>query len=387
MGQPRHKVLLVDDDPAICRLFRVLLSELYDVREVASGEEALDVVKSWFPSLVLLDVHLTDTTGFEVCRRISELSDEHSPQVMMVSAHSSYAEQSLSFEVGAHDYLIKPVDPAELKSRVQLHIRYRESQFATALLHQKLSNRQAELWRSKQERIKEVIAIQDVAVFTLAKVAESRDNETGEHIERMREYSQLLAKNLRDFFPDEIDESFLADFYRSTPLHDIGKVGIPDAILLKPGKLTTEEFDVMKRHAVIGSDILLQAVTEMKRGGFLAMAATIALSHHERWDGAGYPEGLSGNKIPLPARIAAVADVYDALTSERPYKEAWSPIRAKQLIDDGAGTQFDPVVVEAFDRLFEDFVCIQHDYADRSPNVVETAETPTPCESPISPSE
>ena len=201
------------------------------------------------------------------------------------------------------------------------------------------------------------------------KVAETRDNETGAHVLRMREYSQRLAQELASDSPyaHEIDAAFLDDLYRSSPLHDIGKVGIPDAILLKPGRLTAKEFEVMKRHTVIGSNILNEAVMQLTEGGFLTMGASIAQFHHERWDGQGYPAGLVADEIPLAARIVSVADVFDALTSKRPYKEAWSPARARQSIDEGAGTQFDSVIVAAFQRCFSDFLRIQNEHADGSP--------------------
>jgi len=211
-----------------------------------------------------------------------------------------------------------------------------------------------------QER--SLIAAQDITVLTLAKVAESRDNDTGNHILRLRDFAQRLASELARSGPyaDEIDETFLADLYRSSPLHDIGKVGIADAILLKPGPLTAGEFEAMKHHTSIGANVLNEAVLKSQGGGFLAMASKIAQFHHEWWNGQGYLTGLAGTEIPLSARIVAVADVFDALTSERPYKEAWCPYRAKQAIEDACGTQFDPLVVAAFDRCFDDILDIRH---------------------------
>ncbi|MCH7752160.1 MAG: HD domain-containing protein, partial [Planctomycetes bacterium] len=189
--------------------------------------------------------------------------------------------------------------PVELRSRVELHFRLRESQTATATLQQEVQSHHVALKHAAVERTKQMLAIQDVAVFTLAKVAESRDNETGTHLLRMREYSQRLAQELASDSPyaHEIDAAFLGDLYRSSPLHDIGKVGIPDAILLKPGRLTAKEFEVMKRHTVIGSNILNEAVMQLTEGGFLTMGASIAQFHHERWDGQGYPAGLVADEI------------------------------------------------------------------------------------------
>ena len=205
---------------------------------------------------------------------------------------------------------------------------------------------------------RQLLATRDVSVIALAKLAESRDPETGEHLERMRTYSQLLAEHLSRQGPyvDQIDESFLADLFRSSPLHDIGKVAIPDAILLKPGRLTPEEFKTMQAHAAIGAETLESALRHSGDGSFLRMAAGIARWHHERFDGSGYPDGLSGQNIPLAARIVALADVYDALTSVRVYKAAYDPRQARDMIIAASGTQFDPAIVDAFRACYPDFL-------------------------------
>jgi putative two-component system response regulator len=306
--------------------------------------------------------------GFQICRHLKAASEDP-PQVVMVSARSAAEEQLKAFDAGADDYLVKPVDPCDLRSRVQLHRRLRESKHNTARLQWEIDAYHTALRRTAVERAQQIIAVQDVAVFTLAKVAESRDNETGAHLHRLREYAHLLADELARNSPYAglIDEAFRSDLYRSSPLHDIGKVGVSDEILRNPGRLTADEFEIMKRHTINGANILNEAVMQPHGGGFLAMAAAIARFHHERWDGKGYPAGLVGEEIPLPARIVAVADVYDALTSERPYKAAWPPERARRAIEEGSGTQFDPVIVEAFRRRFDDLVCIPQRFADRTP--------------------
>jgi len=366
MDQKNRDILIVDDDRMIRRLFYMLLSPNYTVREAASGEEALDIVTTWQPDLVLLDLMMPGIDGYETCRHLKNSSRDRPPQVIMVSGRSTPAEQVKAFAVGADDYLVKPVDHVELRSRVELHFNLRESLAVVASLHSELDANHQALKRSTQERIEQTLAVQDVAVFTLAKMAETRDKDTGDHIERMREYSQCVANELQrcSCYAKIIDQTFLADLYRSSPLHDIGKIGIPDSILLKPGRLTPAEFEVMKTHTMIGGNILNDAVLKLKGGGFLTMATLIAQFHHEHWNGMGYPAGLIGGEIPLAARIVTVADVFDALTSVRPYKEAWSPDRAKQLIDDAAGTQFDPEVVAAFDRCYEDLLDIRQSYVD-----------------------
>ncbi len=361
----RRTVLIVDDDPAIRRLFRTILAHDYSIGEASRGDEALARAAELRPDVVLLDIQLPDLDGDQICSQLKR-TIQFPPQIIMVSAQAAEEEQLKAFNRGADDYLVKPVDPCDLRSRVQLHLRLRESKHSTAHLQQQVDDYHSALGRSAAERARQVVAVQDVAVFTLAKVAESRDNETGAHLLRLREYAQLLADELATNGPYavQIDAAFRSDLYRSSPLHDIGKVSIPDGILLKPGPLTDEEFELMKRHTINGANILTEAVMQLDGGGFLAMAAAIARFHHERWDGSGYPAGLVGAEIPLPARIVAVADVYDALTSVRLYKPAWPPERARRAIEKGAGTQFDPYIVEAFQRRFDEFVLVAARFAD-----------------------
>lgn len=220
-----------------------------------------------------------------------------------------------------------------------------------------------------EKHAQEIIAIQDTAVFTLAKVAESRDQATGGHLMRIRAYSRILAEQLAREGPyrDEVGGQFLQDLCRSSPLHDIGKVGIRDEILLAPGRLGAADFRAMQQHTIIGSNILDQAVARLEGGGFLAVGVLIARFHHERFDGGGYPAGLVGREIPLAARIVAVADVYDALTSVRPYKPAYPPIAAKSIIRRNSGRHFDPVIVRAFCRRFDDFLLAQEEAAEEFP--------------------
>jgi diguanylate cyclase (GGDEF)-like protein len=253
---------------------------------------------------------------------------------------------------------------SELKERVR-HLEQSEA---------KLQSYTQELERLADAHRLAIQATQDVAVFALAKLADSRDPETGEHLTRMRDYAQTLGRHLSEHGPyrSEIDDEFLDSLYRSSPLHDIGKVGISDAILLKPGRLTTEEFETMKRHAAIGATTLREVARTCQSGGFFAMAARIAHYHHERWDGTGYPEGLKGLDIPLEARIVAVADVFDALTSKRVYKLAYTPQRAKSVIEHDAGRHFDPAIVEAFRECYDDFLKI----ASAGPGESERPATP-----------
>ena len=233
----KRRILIVDDDASVRRLLRHLLPSDYVVREAGSGEEALDLYRRWPSDLVLLDIRMPGLDGYEVCRRLKATSLPVPPQIIMVTGQSASSEQVTAFEAGADDYMVKPVDAGELVSRVDLHFRLRQSQENTVALQHEIDGHHTELRKAASERATQLEAVQDLAVFTLAKVAESRDNETGNHMTRLREYAQRIATELSRVGPHQyaIDERFLWELYRSTPLHDIGKVGIPDAILLKPG--------------------------------------------------------------------------------------------------------------------------------------------------------
>ena len=361
-AQSRPRILIVDDDPAIRRLLRAVLQRDYTLEEASTGDKALGILPAFAPDLVLLDIAMPGIDGYETCRRLKSVAVNTALQVIMVSAKSSKQEQLQAYEAGADDYVIKPFDPQDLLARVQLHIQLRDAKARVTAIRTEIESKNSELKRLAQQRAQDIIAVQDVAVFTLAKVAESRDQETAGHLTRIRVYAQTIAEHLAADSPyaKQIDRRFLDDLYRSSPLHDIGKVGIPDDILLKPGRLTREEFATMQRHTVIGADILDQAVEKTNGGGFLAMAALVARFHHERYDGRGYPAALVGQEIPLPARVVALADAYDAITSERPYKPAYSPVRARELIHLDCGRHFDPLVVAAFDASFPAFLTIQY---------------------------
>jgi putative two-component system response regulator len=312
------------------------------------------------PDVVLLDIMMPGLDGCEVCRRLKLMTDVR-PQVVMVSALTTANERMRAYECGADDYLIKPVDHHELFTKCRLHSRLCQALDNVVQSNEEVRKYSDELRRLVVERTRDVQATQDVAVFAMAKLADSRDPETGDHLQRMRNYSVALAEQLRrdGQFAEVIDDAFIDDLFRSSPLHDIGKVGVSDAILLKPGRLTPAEFERMKDHATIGANTLDQIVRHSPSASFLKMAAIIARQHHERFDGTGYPDGRRGHDIALPARIVALADVYDALTSNRVYKEAYEPLVAKELIEAESGRHFDPVIVAAFSNCFENFLYIQ----------------------------
>jgi putative two-component system response regulator len=351
------RVLIVDDSALNRQILKKVLQKDYELEEAVDGPSALEKMHTFAPDLVLLDIMMPGMSGYEVCQKIKSGPCGAFTQVILVSGKASSAERLKGYEALADDYVIKPFDHDEMLSKVKVHFRLRHAQHQVWHANSIIANHNERLEQLVAERTKEVIATQDVAVFALAELAETRDPETGEHLYRMRAYAQRLAEELAHDSPyaDQIDARFLADLYRSSPLHDIGKVGVPDAILQKPGKLTAAEFELMKRHVEIGAATLARAAKHVGSGQFLTMAAEIAKYHHERFNGRGYLLGIKGLDIPLSARIVAVADVYDALTTVRVYKPAMEANEARTLIVGESGEHFDPAIVAAFERSFEDF--------------------------------
>lgn len=305
-----------------------------------------------------MSTDLSGIDGFETCRQIKGGPLGKVTQVMLVGPEASRPERSRGYAAGADDFVRSPLCPDELLGRVRVQFELRQARAGVEAASHERAERNAQLAQVVDEYSAEVLATRDAAVFALARLAESRDPEMGEHLERIRAYCRILAVHLAHEGPyaAQIDAEFIEELERSGPLHDIGKVGIPDAILLKPGRLTPDEYEVMKRHAVIGSEALRQTAQHTRSGGFLRMAVDIARSHHERFDGSGYPDGLRGDEIPLAARIVALADVYDALTSARVYKPAYDPIVVKAMIEQEDGWYFDPAIVEAFRARHDDFL-------------------------------
>ncbi len=315
------RVLVVDDDPiAVKLLARTLTRAGYDVAAASDGLQAMEHMASGDIRMVVSDWLMPGMSGVELCRQIRRNPNSGYVYFILVTTRSGTQNIVEGLEAGADDFVSKPFDPTELCMRLRTG-----------------------------ERILSLDS-REITIFALAKLADSRDRETGEHLERMREYSRVLARHLAtlDKYRDIIDGEFISAIYRTSPLHDIGKVGIPDRILCKPGRLTAEEFDVMKTHTTIGADTLDAALRQHPEARFLQLARDIALTHHERYDGTGYPHGLAGEQIPLCGRIVALADVYDALTSERVYKPAYTHEEARAIIVEERGRHFDPDLVDAF---------------------------------------
>jgi len=357
-----EKLLIVDDDPLNLSIMNEILGDHYDLVEARDGIDALAAFEREQPAVVLMDIMMPRMDGYEACRQVKAAAGGDNAHVILVSAKASTAERVRGYEVGADDYLVKPFDEDELLAKVRVQVRLRNALADLEAARAQLAADNVALEGTVERQTQAITDTRDLLVFAMAKLADSRDPETGEHLERIRAYCRILAEHLAVDGPyaDRIDPTLIQNLYRSSPLHDIGKVGIPDAILLKPGRLTAREFEMMQQHTLIGAEALGEVAHGQNGcGAFLEMAIDIARSHHERWDGSGYPDGLAGEDIPLAARICAVADVFDALTSVRVYKAAFGPEIARSMILEERGHHFDPVLADAFETCFDQFVAIR----------------------------
>lgn len=319
---PKPTILVVDDEPANLRVLKHLLGDQYALAFAKNGAEALRVAETQLPDLILLDVMMPGMTGFEVCKALKEKPLTRAIPVIFVTALSEEQDETEGFAVGGVDYITKPISPSVVKARVKTHLSLVQAD---------------ELKRTRLQVIQR-----------LGRAAEYKDNETGMHVLRMSHYAKVLA--LAYGFSEDQSDTLL----HAAPMHDIGKIGIPDHIMLKPGKLTDEEFAVMKTHPQIGAEILGEEDSELLR-----IAKSVAMTHHEKWDGSGYPKGLQGEAIPVEGRIVAVADVFDALTSKRPYKEAWSVEKTLAVMKSEAGKHFEPYLIELLEQNLEDILAIK----------------------------
>jgi response regulator RpfG family c-di-GMP phosphodiesterase len=368
----QRRVLIVDDDRDLRTLLGAVLAAHYEIAFAADGHEALGLFESFAPDLVLLDVLMPGLDGLEVCRCIKGSPRGRRVQVIMVSGSSSREDRRAALLAGADDYVVKPLRPREMPQRIELHFRLQYAWNVAHSVRSEIEQYNADARDVPHGWAEQLAATEDAALLALAKLAEARDEVTGRHLFRMRSYCQILAEELaRGEHRAVIDCRFLHDLYRSSPLHDIGKVAISDAILRKPGPLTPEEFEIMKRHTVIGAEIIEGAMVHSPGADFLTMAAIIVRYHHERFAGRGYPVGLVGKEIPLAARIAALADVYDALTSQRPYRGPVPPSEARELICNESGRHFDPVIVQAFVRCYDRFLVVPATIDRQPPPVTE----------------
>ena len=354
-------VLVIDDSPDLLALVSDLLKDRYRVKVASSGAVGLQIALGEPPpDLILLDIIMADTDGYEVCRALKANPATSAIPVIFLTGMIEAEDEEKGLSLGAADYITKPLHPPVLMARVATQLQLKASRDFLKSNADFLENEVA-------KRTRELVAAQDITILAMSMLAETRDMDTGNHIRRTQNYVKALAEHLQHHprFAAQLDASAIAMLFKSAPLHDIGKVGIPDRILLKPGRLTPEEFAVMKTHTTIGYDAIVQA--ENALGGpveYLRVAKEIALSHQEKWDGSGYPQGLAGEAIPLSARLMAVADVYDALISTRVYKPGMPHSRAVQEIFQGRGAHFDPDMVDALIEIQDEFAAIAARFAD-----------------------
>ena len=324
----KPRILIVDDEPANLKVMREVLGNQYRMSFAKSGAAALALLEKEQPKLILLDIMMPDMNGFEVCEILKSTPALSHIPIIFVTALGDESDEFKGFELGAVDYITKPISPAIVRARVKTH----------------LSLVQAE--QLKQAHVD--------LVHRLGRAAEYKDTDTGEHIARMSQYSKLLAL---EFGMGEQQAELLR---QAAPMHDVGKIGIPDAILLKPGRLSPDEFDHMKQHAAIGAQILANSSSPL-----LQLAHKLAIEHHEKWDGSGYPNGLKGEQISVEGRIVAIADVFDALTSKRPYKEAWGVEEALEHMQAQAGKHFDPHLINLFVNKLDAIIAIKNTYQEQ----------------------
>jgi len=354
-------ILIVDDAPENLSLLSDLLQPYYQVRAANSGLRALRAAATDpQPDLILLDVIMPSMDGYEVITQLKADPRTANIPVIFVTAMESSEDEEHGLALGAMDYITKPIKPAIVLARIKTHL---ELKAASDWLHDRNKVLEAEI----AQRMEDNLIIQDVTIRALAHLAETRDPETGNHLLRTQSYIQILALQLQNHprFQHFLTANNIQNMVKSAPLHDIGKVGIPDNILLKPGKLTADEWEVMKTHSYLGFRAIELAEQDAERPlEFLNIAKDISRYHHEKWDGTGYPDGLQGDAIPISARLMALADIFDALVSERAYKAAFPIEKVIETISQGRERFFDPDIVDAFLQRQNDFIAIAKRHAD-----------------------
>jgi putative two-component system response regulator len=339
-------ILLVDDDPTNLMTGKSALAELYDVMTVNGGVRALELLEKKKPDLILLDIDMPEPDGYEVIKRIKANRAAKSIPVIFLTALSGADNEYEGLNLGAADYITKPFNARILRKRIETHLL--------------LAEHTDHLERLVEEKTSKIVQLQDAILSTVAELVEFRDDNTGGHIDRTRNYLKILVEKMeeRGLYKEASAIWDLEYLIQSAELHDVGKISIPDSILNKPGKLSDDEFAVMKSHAERGKEAIKRIIAKVDESEFLHQAALMAYTHHERWDGKGYPQGLKGEEIPLHGRLMAIADVYDALISERPYKRAFTHEEAVGIISEGKGTQFDPLLTDLFIDIKDEFYLI-----------------------------
>jgi putative two-component system response regulator len=336
----KQTILVVDDNPENIHVLSGILRPYYKVKAAINGNIAIKIAcGEEKPDIILLDIMMPELDGFAVCKYLKQLPETSEIPIVFVSAKSEVSDEKKGFELGAVDYITKPVSPPLVLARVSAHLKLADQKSHLMML---VKEKTADLEKTRLEIIE-----------SLGRAAEFKDNETGMHVVRMSWYSYYLAKRVTG------NNNWSELLRNAAPMHDIGKIGIPDEVLLKPGKLDPEEWAIMQKHVEYGVEILGEHKTEL-----LSLALEVAQYHHEKWDGSGYPKGVSGEDIPLSARIVAIADVFDALTSERPYKKAWTVEKTLALIESESGKHFDPDLVPKFIACLSKILKVKEEYTD-----------------------
>nr|WP_320025693.1 two-component system response regulator [uncultured Acetobacterium sp.] len=362
-------ILIVDDTEMNIDLLVEALGDDYDLSVAMDGEAALEIIDMDLPDLILLDIMMPGMSGYEVCEKLKKDPQTADIPIVFLTAMTDIGSKTKGFEAGAVDYITKPFEILEVKARVQTHL------FIT-IAKKELASQNEKLEQRVEERTRELCLTQEITIEALASLAEYRDPDTGGHIDRTKNYVKILAEKLSttEKYQKILNEEIIKIFYKSAPLHDIGKIGIRDEILLKPGKLTFEEFEEMKKHTTIGYEALRIASLKLGENSFLKHAMEFSKCHQEKWNGTGYPDGLSGDEIPIAGRIMAIADVYDALISKRVYKPPFTHRSAVAIIKEGRGVHFDPMMVDAFEAVTEEFRQIAIKFADCEEELVTLNE-------------
>jgi len=343
MKTNKNKIIIVDDDTTNLAVARKIFADKYTVFTVASGGKLLEMLAKVTPDMILLDVEMPEMNGYAVIKTLKDSEKYAAIPVIFLTAKIEPENEMKGLSLGAVDYIYKPFSPELLVKRIETHLLLQAQK-------QELKRYSTNLECMVQEKTQAVHELKDAILSTVAELVECRDGITGGHIERTQNYLQLLVRSLLedDIYAEELSQWDMKLFVMSSQLHDVGKISIKDSILQKPGKLTDEEFEEMKKHAAFGKRIIERIEKKTKETAFLQYAKVLAGSHHEKWDGTGYPEGLKGEEIPLQGRLMALADVYDALTNERPYKRAFSHKEAVVIIREGVGKHFDPEIAGVF---------------------------------------
>jgi putative two-component system response regulator len=355
-------ILVVDDDPGVQNMIRRILQRSgYGVQTARGGREAYAMVSASLPDLIILDLSMPGIDGFEVATHLKTNPATREIPIIVITGLDNSENHVKALDIGINDFLSKTAEPEEILARTRSHLKIKQ-------LNDQLNNHRIALEKTVDLRTQQLKNASLEVIWRLTAASEYRDNETGAHIKRMSHYSAAIARKMG------LRKKTVETILYSAPMHDIGKIGIPDGILLKPGKLNDEEWRIMKSHTIIGANILKGSEI-----GFVRMGAMIALTHHEKWDGSGYPNGLIGAQIPLAGRIVALADVFDALTSKRSYKEPFSIQKSNRIIEEGRGKHFDPDVVDAFFSIQDEILHIKERFADQRLAPTDLLDQPFSC--------